>query len=105
MGGQAFLQVKNIDDDNAEAAEMARLEAKKELEKAKMFLQVQNKSEDEEKRQKQCCKRKKACCNKGRQGKGQAFLQVKNIDDDNAEAAEMARLEAKKEPEKAKMFL
>jgi len=73
--------------------------AKEEPKKAKMFLQVHNKSWNKsaaEEKQRQCCKRGKTCCNnpKGRQGKGKAFLQVKNIDDDNAEAAEMARLEA-----------
>merc|ERR1719223_2013696 len=73
-----FLQMKNIDDDNAEAAEMARLEDQSDKDMGEDDNDAQSdddseKSDDEE-----------------------SFVQVnrKNVDDDNAEAAEMARLEA-----------
>merc|ERR1719345_687346 len=73
-----FLQMKNIDDDNAEAAEMARLEDQSDKDMGEDDNEAKSdddseKSDDEE-----------------------SFVQVKskkNIDDDNAEAAEMARLE------------
>merc|ERR1719157_450910 len=77
---ESFVQVKakkNIDDDNAEAAEMARLEDQSDKDMGEDDNEAKSdddseKSDDEE-----------------------SFVQVKakNIDDDNAEAAEMARLE------------
>jgi hypothetical protein len=79
---ESFVQTKkrNIDDDNAEAAEMARLEAQSDKDmgedddaSSKTDDDDSAASEDEE-----------------------SFVQTKarNIDDDNADAAEMARLEA-----------
>jgi hypothetical protein len=76
---ESFIQLKrNIDDDNAEAAEMARLEAQSDKDmgedddKNTQPGQSSESSDDEE-----------------------SFIQLKrNVDDDNAEAAEMARLEA-----------
>jgi len=69
-----FLQVqRNIDDENAEAAEMARLEAQSDKD---MGEDDDESSSDDTTGE-------------------ESFVQVrKNIDDDNAEAAEMARLEA-----------
>jgi len=74
-GEDSFVQVKkNIDDDNAEAAEMARLEAQSDKDMGEDDDET-SKSDDD--------------------NGEDSFVQVKkNIDDDNAEAAEMARLEA-----------
>merc|ERR1719181_967138 len=78
---KSFLQVKakrNIDDDNAEAAEMARLEAQSDKDLGEDDDETSKTDDDEEE-----------------QSDDESFVQVKrNIDDDNAEAAEMARLEA-----------
>ena len=75
----SFIQVaRNIDDDNAKAGEVARLEAQSDKDMGEdddentQSDQSSESSDDEE-----------------------SFIQLKrNIDDDNAEAAEMARLEA-----------
>merc|ERR1719486_481978 len=75
----SFLQIKrNIDDDNAQAAEMARMEDQAD----KIMGEDQEdygKSDDSE---------------DSKEPGTDAFLQIKrNIDDDNAQAAEMARME------------
>lgn len=77
-GGKSFLQLeKNIDEENAEASEMARLEAESDKDMGEdddesSSSDDENTADDE-----------------------QAFVQVnRNIDEDNAEASEMARLEA-----------
>jgi hypothetical protein len=76
---ESFIQLKrNIDDDNAQAAEMARLEAQSDKDMGE---------DDDENTQ----------SDQSTEGTGdeESFIQLKrNIDDDNAEAAEMARLEA-----------
>merc|ERR1719271_2186689 len=75
---ESFLQTgRNIDDDNAQAAEMARLEdqADKIMSEDDDEISKSSDSEDNEDEQ-------------------ESFLQTgRNIDDDNAQAAEMARLE------------
>jgi hypothetical protein len=77
---ESFIQLKrNIDDDNAEAAGMARLEAQSDKDMGE--------DDDDENAQ----------SDQSTQGNidEESFIQLKrNIDDDNAEAAEMARLEA-----------
>merc|ERR1719478_1124962 len=78
----AFLQVRrNIDDENAEAAEMARLEAQSDKDMGEDDDETSKTDDTSE-----------------NDDEAESFLQVKqtkrNIDDDNAEAAEMARLEA-----------
>merc|ERR1719405_232648 len=78
-GTDAFLQIKrNIDDDNAQAAEMARMEDQAD----KIMGEDQDdygKSDDSE---------------DSKEPGTDAFIQIKrNIDDDNAQAAEMARME------------
>merc|ERR1719324_2087566 len=78
-GTDAFLQIKrNIDDDNAQAAEMAHMEDQAD----KIMGEDQDdygKSDDSE--------------DSKEPGTG-AFIQIKrNIDDDNAQAAEMAHME------------
>merc|ERR1719428_1776726 len=82
--GKSFLQVgKNIDDDNAQAAEMARLEDQADKimgeddGESSENNEDQNKSDDEDDSFIQLRK----------------HMKTRNIDDDNAEAAEMARLE------------
>merc|ERR1719217_2011360 len=75
----SFLQIKrNIDDDNAQAAEMARMEDQAD----KIMGEDQDdhgKSDDSE---------------DSKEPGTDAFLQIKrNIDDDNAQAAEMAHME------------
>merc|ERR1719424_978573 len=75
----SFIQVKrNIDDENAEAAEMARLEAQSDKDMGEDDDETSATGDDDT------------------TGPGEeSFVQVKkNIDDENAEAAEMARLEA-----------
>jgi hypothetical protein len=74
---ESFIQLKrNIEDDNAEAAEMARLEAESDKDMGE--------DDDENTQSDQS--------NEGT-GDAESFIQLKrNIDDDNAEAAEMARL-------------
>merc|ERR1719197_792161 len=74
---RSFLQVKkNIDDDNAQAADMARMED--EVDKLEGEDDDATKSDDDE----------------SSQDSADSFIQVKkNIDDDNAQAAEMARME------------
>jgi len=78
---ESFVQVKrNIDDDNAEAAEMARLEAQSDKDMGEDDDES-SKSDDSD--------------DADTSADEESFVQVKrNIDDDNAEAAEMARLEA-----------
>merc|ERR1719236_61344 len=76
---KAFLQIRrSIDDDNAQAAEMARMEDQAD----KIMGEDQDdhgKSDDSE---------------DSKEPGTDAFLQIKrNIDDDNAQAAEMARME------------
>merc|ERR1719261_1005911 len=77
------MKTRNIDDDNAEAAEMARMEDQADKimgeddDESSENNDDQNKSEDEDDSFIQLRKHMKA----------------RNIDDDNAEAAEMARLE------------
>merc|ERR1719235_821407 len=78
-GTDAFLQIKrNIDDDNAQAAEMARMEDQAD----KIMGEDQDdygKSDDSE---------------DSKEPGTDSFLQIKrNIDDDNVQAAEMARME------------
>merc|ERR1719271_404961 len=75
----SFIQVKrNIDDENAEAAEMARLEAQSDKDLGEDDDETSKNDDDAES-----------------SDDDDSFIQVKrNIDDDNAEAAEMARLEA-----------
>merc|ERR1719207_29713 len=78
-GADSFLQIKrNIDDDNAQAAEMARMEDQAD----KIMGEDQEdygKSDDSE---------------DSKEPGTDAFIQIKrNIDDDNAQAAEMARME------------
>merc|ERR1719263_788252 len=78
-GTDAFLQIKrNIDDDNAQAAEMAHMEDQAD----KIMGEDQDdygKSDDSE---------------DSKEPGTDSFLQIKrNIDDDNAQAAEMARME------------
>merc|ERR1740127_188383 len=85
-GDQAdsFIQVKrNIDDDNAQAAEMARMEDQADKimgeddDETSENNDDQNKSDDEDDSFIQLRK----------------HMKTRNIDDDNAEAAEMARME------------
>merc|ERR1719335_616041 len=73
----SFIQKsRNIDDDNAEAAEMARLEAQSDKDLGEDD-DDSSKTDDSE------------------ESDDESFIQKsRNIDDDNAEAAEMARLEA-----------
>merc|ERR1719161_2397709 len=78
-GADSFLQIKrNIDDDNAQAAEMAHMEDQAD----KIMGEDQDdygKSDDSE---------------DSNEPGADSFLQIKrNIDDDNAQAAEMARME------------
>merc|ERR1719305_888946 len=78
-GADSFLQIRrNIDDDNAQAAEMARMEDQAD----KIMGEDQgdyDKSDDSE---------------DSKEPGADSFLQIKrNIDDDNAQAAEMARME------------
>merc|ERR1719424_1701740 len=78
-GTDSFLQIeRNIDDDNAQAAEMARMEDQAD----KIMGEDQDdygKSDDSE---------------DSKEPGTDSFLQIKrNIDDDNAQAAEMARME------------
>merc|ERR1719506_3068413 len=78
-GADSFLQItRNIDDDNAQAAEMARMEDQAD----KIMGEDQgdyDKSDDSE---------------DSKEPGTDSFLQIKrNIDDDNAQAAEMARME------------
>merc|ERR1719446_1852625 len=89
---KAFLQIKNIDDENAEAAEMARLEDQSDKEMGEDDssdeADADSSSEDET----------------GDAGMDASFVQMKrlkskNIDDENAEAAEMARLEDESDKE------
>merc|ERR1719460_2617078 len=83
-GDQAdsFIQVKrSIDDDNAQAAEMARMEDQADKIMGEDDDETsQNESEEQ-----------------GGEDKADSFMQViqakRNIDDDNAQAAEMARME------------
>merc|ERR1719409_122931 len=77
---ESFVQVKrNIDDDNAEAAEMARLEAQSDKDLGEDDDETSKSDDDSD----------------SSDDDEESFVQVKrNIDDDNAEAAEMARLEA-----------
>merc|ERR1719478_281476 len=77
--GESFIQVKrNIDDDNAQLADMARMED--EVDK----LEGEDDSETS----------KSDDSDEASEDDGESFIQVKrNIDDDNAEAAEMARME------------
>merc|ERR1740130_1299134 len=76
---ESFVQFKgkNIDDDNAEAAEMARLEDQSDKDMGEDSDEAV-KSDD----------------NAGGSDQSESFVQFKgkNIDDDNADAAEMARL-------------
>merc|ERR1719335_1260847 len=78
-GTDAFIQIRrNIDDDNAQAAEMARMEDQAD----KIMGEDQgdyDKSDDSE---------------DSKELGTDAFLQIKrNIDDDNAQAADMAHME------------
>merc|ERR1740133_125099 len=79
---ESFVQVKskrNIDDENAEAAEMARLEAQSDKDMGEDDDESAKSDDDDSKAD-----------------DDESFVQVKskrNIDDENAEAAEMARLE------------
>merc|ERR1719269_198086 len=81
-GEDSFIQVKrNIDDDNAQAAEMARMEDQADKIMSEDDDETsQNESEEQ-----------------GGEDKADSFMQViqakRNIDDDNAQAAEMARTE------------
>merc|ERR1719217_751473 len=78
----SFVQTaakKNIDDDNAEAAEMARLEAQSDKDMGEEDDQSTGSQDSSD----------------TGGNNDESFVQVKrNIDDENAEAAEMARLEA-----------
>merc|ERR1719405_18732 len=78
-GTDAFLQIKrNIDDDNAQAAEMARMEdqADKIMSEDQDDSSQRDDSED------------------SKEPGADSFLQIqRNIEDDNAQAAEMARME------------
>merc|ERR1719388_766004 len=78
-GTDAFIQIKrNIDDDNAQAEEMARMEDQ--ADKIMGADQDESSQRDDSKDIKE--------------PGTDAFLQIKrNIDDDNAQAAEMARME------------
>merc|ERR1719171_3186674 len=80
---ESFIQLKrNIDDDNAEAAEMARLEAQSDKDLGEDDDETSAASDDEE-------------TTDGDESLMQTARKLgRNIDDDNAEAAEMARLEA-----------
>merc|ERR1719393_309573 len=85
-GDQAdsFIQVKrNIDDDNAQAAEMARMEDQ--------AAQADNIMGDDDETPQNESKEQ------GSADEADSFMQViqakRNIDDDNAQAAEMARME------------
>jgi len=73
-----FLQTgRNIDDDNAQAAEMARLEDQAD--------KIMSEDDDEI---------SKSSDSEDNEDEPESFLQTgRNIDDDNAQAAEMARLE------------
>merc|ERR1719269_33810 len=78
-GTDAFIQIKrNIDDDNAQAAEMARMEDQAD----KIMGEDQDESSQRDN------------SDDSKEPGTDAFLQIKrNIDDDNAQAAEMARME------------
>merc|ERR1719178_357233 len=75
----SFLQIKrNIDDDNAQAAEMARMEDQAD----KIMGEDQDESSQRDDSE------------DSKEPGADSFLQIKrNIDDDNAQAAEMARME------------
>merc|ERR1719428_1369081 len=75
---ESFLQTgRNIDDDNAQAAEMAHLEDQAD--------KIMGEDDDET---------SKSSGNEENEDEPESFLQTgRNIDDDNAQAAEMARLE------------
>merc|ERR1719197_775438 len=77
---ESFLQVsRNIDDENAEAAEMARLEAQSDKDMGEDDDEASSSDSSEEEKS----------------DDDESFVQMsRNIDDENAEAAEMARLEA-----------
>jgi hypothetical protein len=98
-GGSAFLQIKrNIDDDNAKAAEMARLEDEADKEEGEpssqedVQLDGKKNGVDEQNAQAALMAHLEAQADKA-EGET-SFIQLhKNIDDDNAKAAEMARLE------------
>merc|ERR1719160_1857665 len=77
---ESFIQMKrNIDDENAEAAEMARLEAQSDKDMGEEDDDAAGTSSEDA----------------SDSSDEDSFIQVKrNIDDENAEAAEMARLEA-----------
>merc|ERR1719253_2134862 len=77
---ESFIQVKrNIDDDNHEVAELARLEAQSDKDMGEEDDETTKSDDSSDKSE----------------GEKESFIQVKrNIDDDNHEAAELARLEA-----------
>merc|ERR1719171_3487809 len=78
-GEDSFIQVKrNIDDDNAQAADMAHMEDQADKIMGEDNDETSASDSDEP----------------GSEDKADSFIQVKrNIDDDNAQAAEMARME------------
>merc|ERR1719487_2284372 len=88
---KTYKETKGVEkkDENAEAAEMASLEAQSDKDMG--MGSDDDKNDDEWARMTTWAKN-----NEPRESKGDdSFIQVKrNIDDDNAEAAEMARLEA-----------
>merc|ERR1719172_510656 len=78
-GTDAFIQIRrNIDDDNAQAAEMARMEDQAD----KIMGEDQDESSQRDDSE------------DSKEPGADSFLQIKrNIDDDNAQAAEMAHME------------
>merc|ERR1719331_1132597 len=80
IDSDSFIQKsRNIDDDNAEAAEMARLEAQSDKDMGEDDDDSSKTDSDDN----------------SESDESESFIQKsRNIDDDNAEAAEMARLEA-----------
>merc|ERR1719253_933638 len=99
-----FLQMKNIDDDNAEAAEMARLEDQSDKDMGEddnasdpgeEDVGEEDVGEDDVGEEDVGEDDAQSDDDSEKSDDEESFVQVnrKNIDDDNAEAAEMARLE------------